>query len=228
MGVPLHIAVDPHLDTGYHSVLVIPAHVVFQQEPQRTEGLRSRKKIKTRLAIEDAAFALFAEQGYDATTIEQIVERADVSETTFFRYFPSKADLILSDHGAQLPALLQAILERPQGESDLIALRRALQQAWVAAIDPQRTARTALAIATSHLLRGMTYNAGLGWHSAISEALARRRGLDAPDERSSLVAWMALSVFGGAVEGWIAGGCVGELGDAVERGFDLMTQLSHE
>ncbi len=53
-------------------------------------GLRERKKIKTREAIRTATYALVREQGYDATTIEQIAERAEVSPSTVFRYFPSQ------------------------------------------------------------------------------------------------------------------------------------------
>ena len=76
---------------------MIPAQVVFrQQELDAPVGRRSRKKRQTRVAIEDAAIALFVEQGYEATTVEEITERADVSTTTFFRYFPSKAEVLLS------------------------------------------------------------------------------------------------------------------------------------
>lgn len=53
-------------------------------------GLRERKKIKTRRAIRTAAYALIEERGYDATTIEQIADRAEVSPSTVFRYFPTK------------------------------------------------------------------------------------------------------------------------------------------
>jgi AcrR family transcriptional regulator len=60
-------------------------------------GLRERKKARTRAAIQSNALRLFREQGYDATTIEQIIEAAEVSETTFFRYFPAKEDLVLQD-----------------------------------------------------------------------------------------------------------------------------------
>jgi len=207
---------------------MIPAQVVFRQELEQTDGLRSRKKVKTRLAIEDAALALFEEQGYDATTVEEIADRAEVSTTTFFRYFPSKAEVILSDHGQQLPALHQAILERPLAESDLVAVRRALLREWVAAIDPERTARKAQTTATSHMLRGLSYDRGLRWLAAITDALARRRGLDAPDARCSLAARVALSVLASAVEGWIAGGCLGDLAEAVEHGFDLMTELCRQ
>ena len=57
-------------------------------------GLRERKKIKARLAIERAALELVLERGYDGTTVEDICERAEVSKKTFFNYFPSKAAVV--------------------------------------------------------------------------------------------------------------------------------------
>src|SRR6516164_8846769 len=139
---------------------MISAQIVYRPETEEPEGLRSRKKVKTRLAIEDAALALFDEQGYEATTVEEIAERAEVSTTTFFRYFPSKAEVLLSDHGEQLPALHTAIVGRPRIEDDLTAVRRAVQQEWVAAIDPDRTARKARIVESSDLLQGMSYHRG--------------------------------------------------------------------
>jgi AcrR family transcriptional regulator len=60
-------------------------------------GLRERKKAKTRAAIREAAMTLFEQQGFTATTVEQIAESAEVSPSTFFRYFPTKEDVVLAD-----------------------------------------------------------------------------------------------------------------------------------
>jgi AcrR family transcriptional regulator len=224
----VNLVVDSHLGLRYGNSSMMPAQVVFEQTPERLDGLRLRKKAKTRLAIEDAALALFAEQGYEATTVEQIADRAEVSTTTFFRYFPSKAEVILTDQAQRLPALEAAIVERPPGEDDLTAVRHAIREAWIATVDPERTARTARAIASSHLLRGISYDIGRGWVASIGNALARRRGLRAPDERGALAARVTMSVFGTSVEQWIAEGCTGDLADAIDRGFDIMEGLCAE
>ena len=94
-------------------------------------GLRERKKEKTRVALEGAALRLFDERGYDATTVEQIAELADVSTRTFFRYFPTKADVLLSDQGARLAMIREMLEARPDDEpldQSLRSLMRAIGQ----------------------------------------------------------------------------------------------------
>jgi AcrR family transcriptional regulator len=85
-------------------------------------GLRERKKIKTRTAIREATYRLVREQGYEATTIEQIAEAAEVSTSTVFRYFPAKEDIVLT--GAYAPVLEEELRARPAGEPLAESLRR--------------------------------------------------------------------------------------------------------
>jgi AcrR family transcriptional regulator len=91
-------------------------------------GLRERKKAKTRAAIQRHALRLFREQGYDATTVDQIAEAAEVSQTTFFRYFPSKEDVVLSDDYD--PLIIGAFHAQPPELGPIEALRGALRSAF--------------------------------------------------------------------------------------------------
>lgn len=90
-------------------------------------SLRERKKLKTRIAIRTATYRLITEQGYEATTVEQIAEAAEVSPSTVFRYFPAKEDIVLTD---EYDALMEAALrERPVGEPLMESLRLVITQA---------------------------------------------------------------------------------------------------
>ncbi|XVU22274.1 TetR/AcrR family transcriptional regulator [Actinoplanes sp. CA-054009] len=88
-------------------------------------GLRERKKMRTRAAIREAAMRLFEEQGYAATTVEQIAEAAEVSPSTFFRYFPTKEDTILTDDYDAM--IVEAIRAQPRDVSPVRAVLRGMR-----------------------------------------------------------------------------------------------------
>lgn len=90
-----------------------------------TTGLRERKKARTRAEIQGHAIRLFHQQGYDATTVAQIIEEAEVSESTFFRYFPTKADVVLFDGMDAL--IVEAFRAQPHDLGEIHALRVALR-----------------------------------------------------------------------------------------------------
>src|SRR5262245_7826008 len=86
-------------------------------------GLRERKKQQTRQAIHEAAMKLFAERGFDATTIADIAEAADISPRTFFAYFPSKEEAVFPKYDAAFAEFDRILRERPAGTTALDVLR---------------------------------------------------------------------------------------------------------
>jgi AcrR family transcriptional regulator len=91
-------------------------------------GLRERKKARTRASIQEHAVRLFRAQGYDATTVEQIAEAAEVSPSTVFRYFPTKEDLVISDEYD--PMLIAAFRAQPPELGTIPVLRSALRETF--------------------------------------------------------------------------------------------------
>ncbi|SEN66258.1 TetR family transcriptional regulator [Nonomuraea pusilla] len=91
-------------------------------------GLRERKKARTRETILREAFRLFRERGYNVTTVEQIAEAAEISPATFFRYFPTKEDLVTLD---RFPPLVEALASQPPG-APVTVLRGAFRAAFAA------------------------------------------------------------------------------------------------
>jgi len=202
--------------------------VKFLRVDEPAGGLRSRKKTKTRIMIEEAALELFAEQGYEATTVEQIAAKVEISPTTFFRYFPTKADVVLCQDAGLFPHLYQAICDRPASESAMEAVRQAMREIWVPNVDPLHTRRTNQAAAHSVQMRGLYNDLVRTWLEGIAHALAKRKGLSSPDLESFIVARAALGVFNEAMRAWNNG----ETGESVEtmfdRAFATMVRLSAE
>jgi AcrR family transcriptional regulator len=92
-------------------------------------SLRERKKAKTRALIQREALHLFSRQGYDATTVEQIAAAAEVSESTFFRYFPSKEEVVLWDQFDS--RVVDAFKAQPAELHPVDALQQAFHSALV-------------------------------------------------------------------------------------------------
>jgi AcrR family transcriptional regulator len=92
------------------------------------DGLRERKKERTRDAIRDAARALFLEHGFPGTTIDDIAAAADVSPRTFFRYFANKEEVLFSSFDETLDLLREFLDSRPAGEPVIVGLREAAEQ----------------------------------------------------------------------------------------------------
>lgn len=147
----------------------------------RRPGLRERKKARTREAIRTAAMQLFREQGYTATTVEQIAEAAEVSPSTFFRYFPTKDALVVSDEYD--PLLIESFRAQPAELGALAAFRAAYAETFRDLSDEQmreQEERTALIL--SHPELRAAFVDGLAQATdLLTEIVAERTGRDKLD-----------------------------------------------
>lgn len=183
--------------------------------------LRSRKKARTREAIAQAALQLFAEQGYDETTVEDVAAAADVSPATVFRYFGSKEDLVFSE-ARSVPLLGPAIAERPGSESDLEAVAAGVTEVLRAGefgVERVRLLRRALAEST--VLRGRGTTMVAIWRRGIAEGLAKRHGRSPSDPSVALRAALCMAAFEIAMDEWVNEG----KGDAAEVVAGLFERL---
>jgi len=174
--------------------------------------------------VQDIALQLFADDGFDATTVDQIATRAGISVATFFRYFATKADAAFNDPDEWLPEVWRAIVEHDPDVADLEAARLALQEHWVGRIDRDRAVLQSRAIASSPLLRGLSAEVGLRWRSVIADALARRRREPVADAEGELAAGLVLTVVGAASDRWITGPDV-DLGRALDEELERVATL---
>ncbi|GAA4563497.1 hypothetical protein GCM10023193_32750 [Planotetraspora kaengkrachanensis] len=161
-------------------------------------GLRERKKVQTRNALIDAALELFLTRGYEATTIDQIAARVDVSPRTFFRYFSSKEDVALSAPADSQDIFLAALAARPETESPYTALSQAMRTmvATLRGKEPEDAARfmkaRQLVEETPALLAGQMRLLMENEQRLVAE-VARRQGTDSGD----LLPQFVVSVFTG-------------------------------
>jgi AcrR family transcriptional regulator len=171
----------------------------------RRAGLRERKKQRTRLAIQEHALRLFREQGYSRTTVEQIAEAAEVSPSTFFRYFPTKEDVVLFD--ALDPVLFDAFRRQPAELPPVQALRRTLREVFDA-LSPEQLAeqreRGVLVFGEPDLQAAWIVDV-VRTSQAMAQALGERTRLP-PDDRR-------IAVFTGAVMGAIMAAMIPMLRD---------------
>lgn len=144
-------------------------------------GLRERKKARTKSAIQSHAVRLFREQGYAATTVEQVAEAAEVSPSTVFRYFPTKEDLALNDDAD--PIVFAAFTTQPP-ELNLVQAWRASMREGIAQLtrqDVETQVERARLLLTVPELWGATLH-GLQDTMAVMTNLSAERLGRAPDD----------------------------------------------
>jgi AcrR family transcriptional regulator len=166
-------------------------------------GLRERKKQKTRWAIQEHALRLFAEQGYDATTIDQIAAAAEISPSTFFRYFPTKEDLVIADEYDDL--LVEGLRNQPPEVPPLRAVREVMGET-LRQMGPEERARvwerTRLTMAVP-ALRARSLENFLTTTRVIRDAIGQRVGRSPDDLELRVLAGAVVGALVAALELWV-------------------------
>ena len=184
-------------------------------------SIAERKRRLVRDQLGEAALRLLARQGYEETTVDQIVAAAGVSRRTFFRYFKSKEDVVVesvSELGAAIRAELAA---RPAQESPELAVRAAFAvAAEELAHEPEKSLPlTRLLFATPALHRRLLEHQSV-LQEELAVVLAQREGLDTEEDLGpALVAGVAVTAFQVALEAWTRHGGRDDLNSLIDEAF---------
>jgi AcrR family transcriptional regulator len=185
-------------------------------------GLRERKKQRTRDSIQRVAMRLFLEQGYEATTIEQIADAVEISPSTFFNYFPSKEEVVFADDFE--PLIARLFLDRPRDEPMSVALRHAMMAVLPGVVDNDRDlmlARGRLALQTP-ALKGRLWQDLERTQDLVRTLIAERTGRDPEDFELRVIAGALVGALYAAVMEWTRQDGRADMMDLLNRALDTI------
>ncbi|GAA2271809.1 TetR family transcriptional regulator [Kitasatospora cystarginea] len=187
-----------------------------------TPDWRERKKAQTRRTLQEQAMRLFLEQGYEATTVEEIANAAGVSHMTFFRYFPTKEDAALADDYD--PVIAELIAERPADESAIDKIRHALIEGLKRVYTTDRDAllaRNQLVLSTP-ALRARTWERQVADQELIARALSAHSGYAQNALHTRVVAAACLAAAMTAISVWTESNGTLDLPGLINEAFDAL------
>ena len=194
---------------------------VMATSGRSTGGLRERKKLKTRNAIQREAMRLFQEQGYEETTIEQIAEAVEISPSTFFNYFRTKEDVVFYD--PYDPLFISMLMAVPSDQPLGVALRRTVSEGLAAIFETDReviVTRGKLIMEVPSL-RARVWEELERSHELFSGVLAERTGRDPHDFELRVMTMMTIAaVYTAGIE-WLRQGGRGDLLEFYNRAMDI-------
>jgi AcrR family transcriptional regulator len=171
--------------------------------------LRERKKERTRRALADAALRLFTERGFEATTLDDLVDEVEVSKRTFFRYFDSKEDVAMAAEAELWDAYIEAMASSEIHGNVLAALRKELsatlldmEEGWE---ERFILTRGVAAHAGSPVLYDYSELSSLRAQRRLVEVLEQKLGIDSRhDVRLRMLGELALSAWRCGARNWVA------------------------
>jgi AcrR family transcriptional regulator len=171
------------------------------------------------------AMELFLAQGFDQTTIDQLAAVAGISRRSFFRYFPTKEDVVLGFMGDIGESLIAALAARPPGEAVWESLRRACDPALARyAGEPERVLALHSLFERTPSLRAREAEKHLRWQAGLTAELARRLRVDPADDlRPAVLAGATMAALKAAIDAWAAHPERGTPASALDAAFAALT-----
>jgi AcrR family transcriptional regulator len=198
-----------------------------QQASDRSLPLRERKKLRTRRALADAALRMFTEKGFDATTLEELADEAEVSKSTFFRFFPAKEAAAIEAEAELWTAYLGALADRELSGPILSELHQTLA-AGAARLDPgwdERFLATRRLVAAEPALLKYLEHYRAGIKDQVIACLAGKLHLDPEDLRLHVLAELATTAWSLSGRHWVRHGGHGGRKALLERHEDAVKAI---
>jgi AcrR family transcriptional regulator len=198
-----------------------------QQASDRSLPLRERKKLRTRRALADAALRMFTEKGFDATTLEELADEAEVSKSTFFRFFPAKEAAAIEAEAELWTAYLGTLADRELSGPILSELHQTLA-AGAARLDPgwdERFLATRRLVAAEPALLKYLEHYRAGIKDQVIACLAGKLHLDPEDLRLHVLAELATTAWSLSGRHWVRHGGHGGRKALLERHEDAVKAI---
>jgi AcrR family transcriptional regulator len=194
----------------------------------RSFDLRERKRTRTRLMIQSEALRLFTEKGYANTTVEEIADAAAISPRTFFRYFPTKEDVVIWDEYD--PLALDLLESRPDDEPLAEAFRAVVRETLGGLYrrDPERLLNRVQLSATVPELRARFLEEQAKGVEQLEPLLARKRGAHADELNIRVIGSSLLAAVSVALDLWQRDGGRRDLLALLDQATDALAQSMSE
>ncbi len=187
--------------------------------------LSDRKRQLVREEISAVAMRLFLEQGFDQVPVERIAAEAGLSRTTFFRYFPTKEDVVLFQNERFGPQVLDALRARPDAENVWAAFTHAFEDALTAAGTPQAGLATVAIVCGNPQIHARNLEKQREWRPLFAPEVARRltlAGDEADDDiRANALTAAAFACLEVAFDAWTSCDGKRELLELLRQAMDL-------
>ncbi len=190
-------------------------------------GLRERKKEQTKQNLKRVALELFAAEGFDAVSTDDIAAAADVSKTTFYRYFDSKEDVLLGTSSDNRALMRAALAERPVDEPAVEAARHAFRLvAELYENDREQKLLVSKVAKSTPSLAARNLEHQAAWEQMLRDDFARRDPAAEGTLRTWVLAAAVMASLRTAIDFWLTHGAESDLATLVDDSLRLLADGS--